>query len=129
SWVNGRFPNSGRYDRGLLTEDKTTHQVVVVDRHNGANRSVIRMARAAATGHRLGAVKALLDRPRNSTTVEPTSMTAVEGRVVLALERRSASGDTSGDGVFTLTVTDASVGEPVRVPHTTEVDTAPVVVA
>jgi hypothetical protein len=129
NWVQGRFPNSGRYDRGLLTDDRSTHQVVVVDRHNGSNRSTIRLARVAASDHRIGTAKTVLDRPRSSTTVEPTSVTAADGRIVLALERRSASGDTSEDGVFTLTVTDGTTGSPVRVPHTTEVDTAPVVVA
>ena len=128
-WVHSRFPNSGRYDRGLLTDDRTTHQIVVIDRHNGSNRSTIRLARLAATQHRFGAVTTLLERPRNSTSVEPTSVTAADGRIVLALDRRSASDGTSGDGVFTLTVTDGSAGSPVRVPHTTEVDTAPVVVA
>ena len=128
-WVHSRVPNSGRYDRGLLAEDRSARQVVVIDRHNGTNRSTIRMARVAAGNHSIGTVKTLLDRPRNSTTVEPTSVTAADGRIVLALERRSASGDTSQDGIFTLTVTDGSAGDPVRVPHTTEVDTAPVVVA
>ena len=128
-WVHSRFTNSGRNDRGLLTEDKTTHQVVVVDRHNGSNRSTIRLAKLAATGHRIGTVKTLLDRPHNSTTVEPTSVTAADGRIVVALDRRTDSGDTSGDGIFTLTVSDGATGSPVRVPHTTEVDTAPVVLA
>jgi hypothetical protein len=128
-WVHSRFPHSGRHDRGLLTEDKTAHKLVVVDRHNGATHSTIRLVRIAASAHRIGAVKTVLDRPRNSTTVEPTSVTAADGRVVLALDRRTAADDTSGDGVFILTVTDGAAGVPVRVPHTTEVDTAPVVVA
>jgi len=128
-WVQSRVPNSGRYDRGLLTEDRSAHQVVVIDRHNGANHSTIRMARVAAGNHSIGTVKTLLDRPRNSTMVEPTSVTAADGRIVLALDRRSASGDSSEDGIFTLTVTDGSAGEPERVPHTNEFDTAPVVFA
>lgn len=128
-WVHSRFPDSGRYDRGLLTEDRVTHDVVVIDRHNGANRSTVRLSAMPAGHHKLGAVQTLLDRPRNATTVEPTSVTASGGRIVLGLDRRTGSEDATGDGVFTLTVTDGSAGSPVRVPHTTAADTSPVVVA
>lgn len=128
-WAHSRFPDSTRSDIGLLTEDRQTREVVVIDRHNGATRSAIRLASSAASRHAIGAVRTLLERPRSATTIEPTSVAAAGGRVVVGLDRRASSGDTAGDGVFTLTVTGSSIGRPVRVPHTTAADTAPVVVA
>jgi hypothetical protein len=126
-FTHSRFPDSGRYDVGLLTQDRKTHDLVVVDQHDGAKRSTVRMATVPAGGDAIRGTRTLLDRSRGTTTDVPTSVTSAGGRVTLAVERRSDAGKTGGDGIFTVTVSRGSIASPVRVPHTTEADTAAVV--
>jgi hypothetical protein len=126
-FTNSRFPDSGRYDAGLLTLDRETRDVVVVDQHDGAKRSIVRLAVLRPGASSIRGVRTLLDRSRGATSELPTSVAAADGRVIVAVERRSSSGDTGRDGLFTVTATAKGVGAPTRVPHTTEADTAAVV--
>ena len=124
-----RLAGSGRYDVGLVTQDRDTHDVVVVDQHDGSRRSTVRLAVLRPAADRIRATRTILDRARDETTVTPTSVTSAGGRVTVAVERRTGSHGAAGDGIFVVSATARSVGGLVRVPHTTARASAPTVAA